>query len=77
MTEAEMFQVVRTGKTKKRAWKRKINKMTFVGENFTRKPPKFERYIRPSGLRCKKANVTHPELKTTLLLNILSLKKNP
>lgn len=77
MTEAEMFQVVRTGKTKKRAWKRKINKMTFVGENFTRKPPKFERYIRPSGLRIKKANVTHPELKTTLLLNILSLKKNP
>ena len=72
-----MFQVVRTGKTKKRAWKRKINKMTFVGENFTRKPPKFERYIRPSGLRIKKANVTHPELKTTLLLNILSLKKNP
>ena len=51
--------------------------MTFVGENFTRKPPKFERYIRPSGLRVKKANVTHPELKTTILLDILGVKKNP
>ncbi len=38
------------------AWKRKINKITFVGENFTRKPPKYERYIRPSGLRFKKAH---------------------
>ena len=28
-------------------------------------PPKFERFIRPMGLRFKKAHVTHPELKTT------------
>ena len=39
--------------------------VTFVGDNFTRKPVKFERYIRPSGLRFKKAHITHPELKTT------------
>ena len=37
-----------------------INKVTFVGENFSRKPPKYERFIRPSGLRFKKAHVTHP-----------------
>lgn len=77
MTEAEMFQVVKSGKRQQRTWKRKINKVTFVGEDFTRKPPKFERYIRPTGLRFKKANITHPELKTTLCLDILSVKKNP
>jgi len=54
-----------------------ITKVTFVGEGFTRKPPKFERFIRPSGLRFKKAHVTHPELKTTFYLNILGVKKNP
>lgn len=72
-----MFQVVKTGKRKKKAWKRKINKVTFVGENFTRKAPKYEKYIRPSGLRFKKANITHPELKTTICLDILGVKKNP
>lgn len=77
MTEAEMFQVVKSGKRQQRTWKRKINKITFVGDDFTRKPPKFERYIRPTGLRFKKANITHPELKTTLCLDILSVKKNP
>ena len=46
-------------------------------ENFTRKPPKYERYIRPTGLRFKKCNVTHPELKTTFSLPILGVKKNP
>jgi ribosome biogenesis protein NSA2 len=29
------------------------------------------------GLRFKDANVTHPELKTTFKLPILSVKKNP
>lgn len=29
------------------------------------------------GLRFKEANVTHPELKTTFKLPILSVKKNP
>merc|ERR1712037_926566 len=65
MTEDEMFKILRTGKRKKKAWKRIVNKISFVGDTFTRKPPKFERYIRPSGLRMKKAHVTHPELKMT------------
>jgi len=54
-----------------------VTKVTFVGEDFTRKPPKYERFIRPMGLRFKKAHVTHPELKTTFYLNILGVKKNP
>merc|ERR550514_1753475 len=47
MTEDEMFKILRTGKRKKKAWKRVVTKVTYVGEDFTRKPPKFERYIRP------------------------------
>lgn len=77
MTEDEMFQVKYTGKRKRKAWKRVINKVSFVGDNFTRKPPKFERFIRPHALRFKKANVTHPELKTTFMLDIIGVKKNP
>jgi len=77
LAEDEMFKVLRTGKRKKKAWKRMINKVTFVSESFTRKPPKYERFIRPSGLRFKKAHVTHPELKTTFCLDILGVKKNP
>ena len=53
-----------------------ITKPTFVGEGFTRKPPKYERFIRPMALRYKKANVTHPELKATFCLPIISVKKN-
>ena len=77
MTEDEMFKIMRTGKRKKKCWKRIVNKMTFVGDYFTRKNPKYERYIRPSSLRVKKAHVTHPELKTTFCLDIVSVKKNP
>jgi len=77
MTEDEMFKILRTGKRKKKAWKRIVNKISFVGEDFTRKPPKYERYIRPSALRMKKAHVTHPELKMTFCLDIVSVKKNP
>jgi len=77
MTDDEMFKILRTGKRKKKAWKRVVNKVSFVGDNFTRKPPKYERYIRPSALRFKKAHVTHPELKTTFHLDIVSVKKNP
>ena len=29
------------------AWKRMVTKVTYVGEGFTRKPPKYERFIRP------------------------------
>jgi len=77
LAEGEMFQVIHSGNRRKKAWKRKINKITFVGDNFTRKPPKYEKYIRPMSLRFKKAHVTHPELKTTFFLDILGVKKNP
>lgn len=77
MTEAEMYSIIKTGKRGKKSWKRVINKATFVPEDFTRKPPKMERFIRPSGMRFKKANVTHPELQTTFYLDIVGVKKNP
>ena len=77
MADDEVFKVIRTGKRKKKAWKRMITKVTFVGEGFTRKPPKYERFIRPTGLRFKKAHVTHPELQATFHLEILGVKKNP
>lgn len=54
-----------------------VTKVTFVGPGFTRKPPKYERFIRPTGLRFKKAHVTHPELKCTFNLEIIGIKKNP
>lgn len=77
VAEEEMFKVMRSGKRQKKAWKRMITKVTFVGQGFTRKPPKYERFIRPTGLRMTKANVTHPELKATFQLEILGVKKNP
>jgi len=77
VSEAEAFRVVRTGKTKRKAWKRMVTKVTYVGEDFTRKPPKFERFIRPMALRFKKAHVTHPELRATFQLPIIGVKKNP
>ena len=59
ISEEEMFKVVNTGKkTHKKSWKRMITKPTFVGSDFTRRPVKYERFIRPMGLRYKKANVT-------------------
>nr|KAJ0188509.1 hypothetical protein LSAT_V11C900468850 [Lactuca sativa] len=51
VAEDEMFKVIRTGKRKTKQWKRMIIKVTFVGQGFTRKPPKYERFIRPTGLR--------------------------
>jgi len=77
ISESEVFKVMKTGKRNKKGWKRMITKCTFVGEGFTRKPPKYERFIRPSGLRFTKANVTHPELKATFQLPIIGVKKNP
>uniref|UniRef100_A0A2K5Q250 Ribosome biogenesis protein NSA2 homolog n=1 Tax=Cebus imitator TaxID=2715852 RepID=A0A2K5Q250_CEBIM len=62
---------------RKKAWKRTVTKVCFVGDGFTRKPPKYERFIRPMGFRFKKAHVTHPELKATFCLPILDVKKNP
>merc|ERR1712076_320528 len=75
-SENEVFRQVKSGKRGK-SWKRLVTKVTFVGDNFTRKPPKFERFIRPMGLRFKKAHVTHPELKATFCLPIIGVKKNP
>ena len=77
IAEDEMFRVMRSGKRQKKSWKRMITKATFVGPGFTRKPPKYERFIRPSGLRFTKAHITHPELKGTVQLDILGVKKNP
>lgn len=77
VAEDEMFRVLKSGKRKKKSWKRMVTKVTFVGQGFTRKPPKYERFIRPSGLRMNKAHVTHPELKTTFNLEIIGVKKNP
>lgn len=54
-----------------------ITKATFVGPTFTRKHPKYERFIRPTGLRFTKAHITHPELKCTFNLEIIGVKKNP
>jgi len=77
ISEAEMFKVIKTGKRQKKSWKRMVTKVTYVGEGFTRKPPKYERFIRPTALRFKKAHVCHPELKSTFCLDILGVKKNP
>nr|POF08019.1 calmodulin-related protein [Quercus suber] len=77
VAEDEMFKVLRTGKRKTKQWKRMITKATFVGPAFTRKPPKYKCFIRPSGLRFTKAHVTHPELKCTFNLEIIRVKKNP
>jgi len=64
-------------KTAKKNWKRMITKPTFVGPEFTRRPVKYERFIRPMGLRYRKANVTHPKLGVTVSLPIIGVKKNP
>lgn len=77
IAEDEMFKVMKTGKSKSKSWKRMVTKATFVGDGFTRKPPKYERFIRPMALRQKKANVTHPELAATFQLPIIGVKKNP
>lgn len=48
ISEEEVFKVVKTGaKTHKKGWKRMVTKPTFVGPDFTRRPVKFERFIRP------------------------------
>ncbi|PWN97414.1 putative NSA2-involved in biogenesis of ribosomal large subunit [Tilletiopsis washingtonensis] len=77
LAEDETFKVVKTGKRKSKGWKRMVTKATFVGESFTRKPPKLERFIRPMGLRYRKAHITHPDLKATFQLPIIGVKKNP
>lgn len=77
VADDEMFKQWQSGKRQNKNWKRMITKVTFVGDAFTRKAPKYERFVRPTGLRMKKAHITHPELKTTFCLDILGVKKNP
>ncbi|KAI0593418.1 ribosome biogenesis protein nsa-2 [Biscogniauxia sp. FL1348] len=69
-----LSQLVKRGPRAGSEW---VTKPTFVPPNFTRRPVKYERFIRPMGLRYKRANVTHPELNVTVQLPILSVKKNP
>ena len=71
------LQVLKCTNYTAKQWKRMVTKATFVGPGFTRKPPKYERFIRPSGLRFTKAHVTHPELRCTFCLEIIGIKKNP
>ncbi|TVY56679.1 Ribosome biogenesis protein nsa2 [Lachnellula cervina] len=63
IAEEEMFKVVKTGKK--------------TGSTDSAFNNRYERFIRPMGLRYKKANVTHPELGVTVQLPIISVKKNP
>ncbi|CAM9723218.1 unnamed protein product, partial [Chrysoparadoxa australica] len=78
VADDEMFKVLKSGKRRNKSWKRMVTKVvTFVGDSFTRKAPKYERFIRPAGLRFKKAHVTHPELKATFHLDLIGVKKNP
>ncbi|KAI3328212.1 ribosomal protein S8e/ribosomal biogenesis NSA2 [Ustulina deusta] len=73
----DMFKVITTGKRKHKGWKRMVTMPTFVGPDFTRRPVKYEKFIRPMGLRYTKAHTTHPVLNVTLQLQIISVKKNP
>lgn len=50
IADAEAFNIIKTGKKRDKAWKRMITKPTFVGQDFTRRNPKYERFIRPMGL---------------------------
>lgn len=77
ISEEEIFKVVKTGKARKKSWKRLVAKPTFVPQDFTRRPVKYERLIRPMALRYKRANVTHTELGVTVQLPIIGVKKNP
>lgn len=77
VSQAEVFKVIKTGKSRRKGWKRMITKACFVGDGFTRKPVKFERFIRPTSLRYTMAHVTHSQLQGTFHLPIIGVKKNP
>src|ERR1700753_3379549 len=77
IAEEEMFKVMRTGKSKKKAWKRMVTKATFVGEGFTRKTIKSERFSGPMALRYKKANVPHRASHPPWFLLILCSQLRP
>lgn len=75
--ETEAFSVFTSGKRGAKQWKRMVNKPCFVGDDFTRRPPKYERFIRPMAMRFKNAHVSHPDLKATFKLPIIGVKQNP
>jgi len=75
IAEDEMFRVIRSGKRKANQYKRMVTKATFVGDNFTRKPPKYERYIRPTGLRFKKSPCNASRTKEHILFRNIKCKK--
>merc|ERR1712228_543996 len=74
-SEAEVFKVLKSGKGRRKGWKRMVTKVTFVGDNFTRKPPKFEGFIRPMGLRMNKAHVTHPNYVLHFVYQLLESRR--
>lgn len=63
-------------KIQKKGWKRIVTKPTFVGQDFTRRPLKYERFLRPIGLRHKYVNLTYLILGVAIRIPILSAKKN-
>lgn len=71
IAEDEMFKVMRSGKRQKKQWKRMVTKPTFVGPGFTRKPPKYERFIRPSGVSFSDSFSFYPSLITQKILDRL------
>lgn len=77
ISDDEMLKVYKSGKRGGKTWRRIVTKVTFVDPRFTRKPPKYDRFIRPSSMRMHTANVTHPDLKITVRLEILRVDKNP
>ena len=77
LADATVFKILKSGKRGHKMWKRKITMATFQAPGFTRKAPKYERFIKPAALRYRWANVTHPELKVTHQLEMLGVKKNP
>lgn len=77
ISEKDIFGVVKSGKRQKKQWKRIVNRPCFVGSDFVRKAPKYERFIRPMSQRMTMANVVHPELNATYKLPIIAVKKNP
>jgi ribosome biogenesis protein NSA2 len=40
IADDEMFKILKSGKRRKNMYKRVVTKVTFVGDTFTRKPPK-------------------------------------
>lgn len=61
----------------KKKGKKIVTKVTFTHPSLPRKLPKYEKFIRPTGLRMSKANVTHPQLMATFQLEILKVNVNP